>query len=148
QLVGKVNETLKDVVSKLGLLEQVRFVGQVNRLEALEIMQASQLLLLLLNKAGNVGGRIPGKVFEYFGARRPVLSLGPNNTDIEKMLCEYGAGVNIDYSDKIQLKSYLQNQLNRFLNVGINPTSNSVKKFTHKEVSATFAKHLETITKK
>lgn len=148
QLVGKVNETLKDVVNKLGLIEQVSFVGQINRLEALEIMQASQLLLLLLNKAGNVGGRIPGKVFEYFGARRPVLSLGPNNTDIEKMLCESGAGVNIDYSDKIQLKSYLQNQLNRFLNEGINSTSNSVKKFTHKEVSATFAKHLETITKK
>ena len=91
---------------------------------------------------------IPGKVFEYFGSRRPVLSLGPNNTDIEKMLCESGAGVNIDYSDKIQLKSYLLNQLNRFLNEGINSTSNSVKKFTHKEVSATFAKHLETITKK
>lgn len=148
QLVGKVNETLKDVVNKLGLLEQVSFVGQVNRLEALEIMQASQLLLLLLNKAGNVGGRIPGKVFEYFGARRPVLSLGPNNTDIENMLCESGAGVNIDYSDKIQLKSYLQNQFNSFLNERINSTSNSVKKYTHKEVSATFAKHLETITKK
>jgi hypothetical protein len=111
-------------------------------------MQASQLLLLLLNKAENVGGRIPGKVFEYFGSRRPVLSLGPNNTDIEKMLCESGGGVNIDYSDKIQLKSYLLNQLNWFLNEGINSTSNSVKKFTHKEVSATFAKHLETITKK
>ena len=148
QLVGIVNDRLKNLVNKLDLSEQVFFIGQVNRDEALEIMQASQLLLLLLNKAENVGGRIPGKVFEYFGARRPVLSLGPNNTDIEKMLSESGAGVNIDYSDKIQLKSYLLNQLNRFLNEGINSTSNSVKKFTHKEVSATFAKHLETITKK
>jgi len=148
QLVGKVNDRLKNLVNKLDLSEQVFFIGQVNRDEALEIMQASQLLLLLLNKAENVGGRIPGKVFEYFGSRRPVLSLGPNNTDIEKMLCESGGGVNIDYSDKIQLKSYLLNQLNWFLNEGINSTSNSVKKFTHKEVSATFAKHLETITKK
>ena len=148
QLVGKVNDRLKNLVNKLDLSEQVFFIGQVNRDEALEIMQASQLLLLLLNKAENVGGRIPGKVFEYFGSRRPVLSLGPNNTDIEKMLSESGAGVNIDYSDKIQLKSYLLNQLNWFLNEGINSTSNSVKKFTHKEVSATFAKHLETITKK
>ena len=76
------------------------------------------------------------------------MSLGPTNTDIEKMLSEAGAGENIDYSDNSQLKIYLQNQLNRFLNEGINSTSNSVKKFTHKEVSATFAKHLETITKK
>jgi glycosyltransferase involved in cell wall biosynthesis len=148
QLVGKVNDRLKNLVKELDLSEHVRFIGQVNRDEALEIMQASQLLLLLLNKAENVGGRIPGKVFEYFGARRPVLSLGPTNTDIEKMLSEAGAGENIDYSDNSQLKIYLQNQLNRFLNEGINSTSNSVKKFTHKEVSATFAKHLETITKK
>ena len=147
QLVGKVNDRLKNLVKKLDLSEQVSFIGQVNRDEALEIMQASQLLLLLLNKAENVGGRIPGKVFEYFGSRRPVLSLGPNNTDIEKMLSESGAGENIDYSDKSQLKIYLLNQLNRFLNEGINYTSNSVKKFTHKEVSATFAKHLETITR-
>ena len=148
QLVGKVNDRLKNLVKELDLSEHVRFIRQVNRDEALEIMQASQLLLLLLNKAENVGGRIPGKVFEYFGARRPVLSLGPTNTDIEKMLSEAGAGENIDYSDNSQLKIYLQNQLNRFLNEGINSTSNSVKKFTHKEVSATFAKHLETITKK
>lgn len=148
QLVGKVNDRLKNLVKELDLSEHVRFIGQVNRDEALEIMQASQLLLLLLNKAENVGGRIPGKVFEYFGARRPVLSLGPTNTDIEKMLSEAGAGENVDYSDNYQLKIYLQNQLNRFLNKGINSTSNSVKKFTHKEVSATFAKHLETITKK
>ena len=148
QLVGKVNEKLKSLVKELSLSEQVSFIGQVNRDEALEIMQTSQLLLLLLNKAENVGGRIPGKVFEYLGARRPVLSLGPNNTDIEKMLKESGAGENIDYSDIAELKTYLQNHLNLFLNQGINSTSNSVKKFTHKEVSATFAKHLETITKK
>lgn len=148
QLVGKVNEKLKQLVNKLGIIEQVSFAGQVNRDAALEIMQASQLLLLLLNKAENVSGRIPGKVFEYFGARRPILSLGPENTDIDLMLVESGAGENIAYSNKDKLKIYLLDQLNQYLKNGINPTSNSVKKFTHKEVSATFAKHLETITRK
>ena len=148
QLVGKVNHKLKAKSVDLGIAKQVRFVGQVNRDEALIIMQSSQLLLLLLNKAANVSGRIPGKVFEYLGARRPILSLGPVGTDIDLMLKESTAGVNIDYSDRNLLKEYLFNQFQFYSNSRIKPTSNSVKKFTHQEVSATFAKHLETISKK
>ena len=148
QLVGKVNDKLKATAVNLGIAEQVKFVGQVNRDQAIIIMQSSQLLLLLLNKAANVSGRIPGKVFEYFGSRRPMLSLGPLGTDIDLMLKESTAGDNIDYSDRKLLKKYLFSQFQLYSNSSIKPTSNTVKKFTHQEVSATFAKHLETISKK
>ena len=45
QLVGKVNEGLQKEIADLNLSEQVIYKGQVNRDEALQIMQSSQLLL-------------------------------------------------------------------------------------------------------
>ena len=148
QLVGTVNKKIKAFISELGIEKQVLFIEQVDRLNAIEIMQSSQLLLLLLNKAENVAGRIPGKIFEYFGAGRPILSLGPDNTDVAEMLKETQSGESIPYTSNAQLKNFLIHYLSAFLNGGIMRTSNSLNKFTHKEVSATFVNHLETITKK
>ena len=146
QLVGKVNQKIKDLIRSLNLEDQVLFVAQVNRDEAIKIMQSSQLLLVLLNKADNVSGRVPGKVFEYFGAKRPILCLGPKNTDVEFMLEETATGKSIDYDSEIELKNYLESQFDLFINSEIKLHSKMVNKFTHKNVSATFAKLLDRIT--
>ena len=44
-----MNVELQNQITDLKLAEQVIYRGQVNRVEALELMQASHLLLLLLN---------------------------------------------------------------------------------------------------
>jgi len=50
--------------------------GRVNHTEALSIQQASDILLLMQWDNPNEQGNIPGKLSEYFGARRPILVLG------------------------------------------------------------------------
>jgi len=143
QLVGKVNNELQNLIVDLKISEQVIFRGQVGRSEALKLMQSSHILLLLLNKADNVSGRIPGKVFEYIGAKRPILSLGPDKTDIGKILHQSNSGEQIDYNDKYYLKKYLKLKFKIFKsNISLS-NSNSSNYYSHKEVSSTFAAHLE-----
>jgi glycosyltransferase involved in cell wall biosynthesis len=148
QLVGVVNEELKRQVLELNISRQVIYKNQVSRKESLRLMQSSQLLLLLLNNAKNVSGRIPGKVFEYFGAQRPILSLGPKGTDVENILIDSKVGENIGYDDAFQLKKLLLGRFELFCNSKIKFVDNRLYDYSHQQVSATFALHLENITKK
>ena len=147
QLVGKVNEELKKQIADLNLSEQVVYKGQVNRDEALQIMQSSQLLLLLLNKAANVSGRIPGKVFEYLGTHRPILSLGPKGTDIETMLIESSAGENIEYESETLLRSYILATFEKYKTVGLVKKENYFEMYSHEVIAVKFAHLLEQIKK-
>ncbi len=147
QLVGKVNDGLRKEIADLNLSEQVIYKGQLNRDEALQIMQSSQLLLLLLNKAANVSGRIPGKVFEYLGAHRPILSLGPKGTDIETMLIESSAGENIEYESETLLRSYILATFDKYKTVGLVKKENSFEMYSHEVIAVKFAHLLEQIKK-
>ena len=147
QLVGKVNEGLQKEIADLNLSEQVIYKGQVSRDEALQIMQSSQLLLLLLNKAANVSGRIPGKVFEYLGAHRPILSLGPKGTDIETMLRESSAGAHVEYESETLLRSYILATFDKYKTVGLDKMERSLEMYSHGVIASKFTHLLEQINK-
>ena len=147
QLVGKVNEGLQKEIADLNLSEQVIYKGQVSRDEALQIMQSSQLLLLLLNKAANVSGRIPGKVFEYLGAHRPILSLGPKGTDIETILRESSAGAHIEYESETLLRSYILAAFDKYKTVGLDKMERSLEMYSHGVIASKFTHLLEQINK-
>jgi glycosyltransferase involved in cell wall biosynthesis len=148
KLVGKVNSVLKSKVEELGMRAQCKFVDQLTRPEAINLMQSAQILLLLLNKAENVSGRIPGKLFEYIGANRPILCLGPKGTDVERIVTDIEAGVSIDYKNKDELKSYLLLKYQKYLDGTLILESKAKEKYTHREVSAKFATYLDKITQK
>jgi len=42
---------------------------------------------------------LPGKVFEYLAARKPVLCVGPAGSDADVVLRETGAGLALPYDD-------------------------------------------------
>lgn len=147
KLVGKVNQLLRIKLGQLGLLPQSQFVDQVSRPQAIEIMMSSQILLLLLNKADNVNGRIPGKLFEYLGANRPILCLGPDGTNVQHILKDSNSGLSFNYTDRAGLKAYITEQYALFLDNKLILQSKGKEKYTHREVSAKFASCLEKITK-
>lgn len=64
------------VVNQLGLADHVRFHGLVPRREILEIERRCDIQLLCRWDDPAEDAVIPGKLFEYIGARRPILSVG------------------------------------------------------------------------
>ena len=64
------------VVNQLGLQGQVTFHGLVPRREILRIEREADVLLLCRWDDPAEDAVIPGKLFEYIGARRPILSVG------------------------------------------------------------------------
>ncbi|HSG29101.1 MAG TPA: glycosyltransferase family 4 protein [Candidatus Krumholzibacterium sp.] len=64
-------------VSKLGLGDIVEFNGNIPHSECVRLERGSHVLLMIKHDDERYRGLIPGKLFEYFGARRPVLAVAP-----------------------------------------------------------------------
>ncbi|MBB4080246.1 glycosyltransferase involved in cell wall biosynthesis [Lewinella aquimaris] len=97
RLYGQVDHRVRQRIEHYGLLEQSNFAGSVSRGEALQEMLNSQVLLLLLNQQENASGRIPGKLFEYLAVGRPILNLGPADSDVAIILENTGRGRSFPY---------------------------------------------------
>jgi glycosyltransferase involved in cell wall biosynthesis len=93
---GEDPEMVAASAARFGLTGIVRIHGEVDRMAALRAQRRSAALLLLLNTAGDTD-RIemsnPGsKIYEYAGARRPIIAFGAPGNDLEKSIVENGLG--------------------------------------------------------
>ena len=72
-LGGSNDLDLPAMVARLGLIGQVELPGRVAHEEALRRMQSATVLLAVQSPEDDV--HVPGKLFEYLGARRPILAV-------------------------------------------------------------------------
>jgi glycosyltransferase involved in cell wall biosynthesis len=79
------NDEYKRYAENNGLSKIVRFIGFVPQKKALSLQKGASLLLLI----GNRGGiQVPGKIYEYIAAKRPILLIKIDEYDITSMVVE------------------------------------------------------------
>ena len=113
--VGNIDLTVRKSILENGLQQHFNDLGFVTRTKAIQLTINAQLLLLPLNKAENANGRIPGKFYEYLRAMRPILGLGPQNSDAASIIKEYEAGVCFGYENYDQIKTYIKGLFDLYL---------------------------------
>lgn len=148
KLVGAVDFSVKETIKKYGCSRFVSVDNQIPRKEALELIQMSQVVLLLLNKADNVKGRIPGKLFEYLRSGRPILCMGPKGTDVENIIKEVNAGISVPYEDLIGLKNALKTLYFKYQNKELENNTIAIDKYSIKNLTGQIAGFLNEITLK
>jgi len=77
--------------------------------EALQEMQDSQVLLLLINYYPGAEGMLTTKLFEYLASYNKILCLGPHNSEAEKLINRYKAGKCFDINESEDAIEYLRN---------------------------------------
>ncbi len=107
KLVGVVSDEVLASINAHGLAPFVDFVGYVSHEEALIIQRKSQILLLAEINTFETKGIIPGKLFEYMSAKRPILALGPKGWDAEQIIKETATGKAFNYAQVAELKKVL-----------------------------------------
>jgi glycosyltransferase involved in cell wall biosynthesis len=147
QLVGQVDYSVREAYTELGLEQQVQEVGSVPRSEALRLTMSSQVLLLLLNQQSNAKGRIPGKLFEYLAARRPILCLGGTNSDVAQILHDSRSGSTCEYKDVDGIKEAIR-QLYKDYQVGQlqQPVDSEIEQYSVRKLTGQLAEWLEKMT--
>ena len=105
-----------DGPTKLLLNEVASFNNHVKHKESINLLLASDMLLLVIPKISNNKGILTGKLFEYLGARKPILCIGPTDGDAAKIIEECKAGKTFDYSDENGIYDFIETYMsNEFI---------------------------------
>lgn len=146
QLAGQIDYSVLEMLEGLRLKKNLINRGTIARKQVLQLMVNSQLLLLPLNKAANAKGRLPGKLYEYLRARRPVLGLGPRDSDAAGILTDTAAGEVFEYADTAEIKSWVLIAYRKYKEGQLQNCSGPIATYAVSEQTRKVAAYLNQIT--
>ncbi len=107
KLIGHLNKNIKEKIQQSGIENMVEYSGYVDHTKALEYLGKSTLLLLLIPEIVNNKGILTGKLFEYIGIRKPVLCIGPVDSDAAEIINNCDAGKTYGYNDITGIEGFI-----------------------------------------
>jgi glycosyltransferase involved in cell wall biosynthesis len=103
-LAGRLDMAERRLIEAAGLGEMLRYVGQLSRAQALALQAGADALVLIT--APDLIWELPGKLFEYIGAGRPVLALADGN-EAAAVVRETGVGWTVPPRDVVGIADAL-----------------------------------------
>lgn len=84
--VGVLQKEYRKLIKKMNLAGNVTELGYLPHTESVTQLMASDVLWMTMSDDLSA----PGKLYEYFGTRKPILGLVPTGSHAARMLNEYG----------------------------------------------------------
>ncbi|WP_190808567.1 glycosyl transferase family 1 [Flagellimonas sp. S3867] len=122
-----------------GLEKYVQHLGYISHNQVLDLQRKSQVLLLLEIDSQETKGIIPGKLFEYLNAKRPILAIGPEGWEAGQMVEAINAGVFYSKKEKEELKTVLLNWFEAFQKGELSCESKGIEQYHRKELTKQLA---------
>lgn len=93
KFIGTVAPEIKQSISDAGLNQYTEFKGFLPYKEMLQEMLNANYLLVCASEPRHV----PGKLFEYLRAGKPIIAFGDGNEEVKKILADANAGMIFGY---------------------------------------------------
>ena len=148
RLVGKNDASVYQSIRENSLQKNLERVDYLPHAEVGKELAAASVLLLPLNNTPNILGIIPGKIFEYLAARKPVFVMGNPLGDSARIVRETGAGVICDFTDKAKMKTELIHLYKQWRGGALQVAPAEIKKYSREALTNQFAQLLDSITQK
>ncbi len=139
KLIGAVSNEVLASISNHGLTSFMNHLGYVSHDVALQEQKSSQVLLLVEIDSEETKCIIPGKLFEYMVSERPILAIGPSETDFEKIIKETNSGVFFNYFEKEALKEYILKCFNFYKENNLKSYPVGLQQFSRKNLTKKLA---------
>lgn len=140
--VGSVSEEVLKSIKKYNLSDYINNVGYVSHNESIVFQKKSQVLLLIEIDSEDTRCIIPGKLFEYMVSNRPIVAIGPKNSDVEKIIKETNTGHYFDYADYDSLKRIILEHYKAFLNNTLQSQPVGLQKYHRRALTESLVKLL------
>ena len=138
--VGSVSENVLNSIKKNNLSDYVNNVGYISHLESVKYQKKSQSLLLIEIDSEDTKCIIPGKLFEYIVSGRPILAMGPKDSDVEKIIKETNTGNYFNYDDYESLKKIILEYYKAFQNKTLQTHPVGLQKYHRKALTESLSK--------
>jgi len=141
RLVGTTRREDQTLVRKLGLQNDVSFLGYLEHHATVKHLQEADVLWFVLDN----DYQSPGKLYEYFGVRKPILGSVVDGY-MKQLLLESKAGICVNIGSVAEHEAALTELVERF-DAGTlpRPSGEFVSRFDRKTLTGELAKTLETL---
>ncbi len=139
KLIGTVSQDIINQIKQVGLDSVLSVDGYLPHDKAIEAQTSSQVLLLIEMDLPETRAIIPGKLFEYLAARRPILALGPEGSDVESIINETNSGAYFGYTHRTRLKKQLLTYYQAFKNNQLDAAKGDSNMYSRKELTKKMA---------
>lgn len=145
KLVGTVSETVVRSIKDHGLEPYLNLVGYVSHKEANALQRSAQVLLLIEINSEETKGIIPGKVFEYLAAKRPIIAIGPKDWDVNEIINQTSTGISFMYQDHQNLKDQILKYYKLFKQDSLEIASVDIEKYSRRNLTEDLANLIKDI---
>jgi glycosyltransferase involved in cell wall biosynthesis len=140
KLIGNVDYSILESLENYNLSKFLKKEEYLPHNVAIEEMRSSQILLLPINNTKNSKGILPGKFYEYMAAKRPILAIGPLDSDCAELLKETGSGEIFDYNDFNGLKNQVMSWFLQYQKNQLSIKPKGVDEYSRKNLVGKYAK--------
>lgn len=142
KFAGRIDEKILNSIENLGLKNNILNLGYVSHDKAIGEMQSSDMLLITNFPNESSKGIIPGKIFEYLATGKQIISFGPDNADVAKILNETKAGKHFSYSDFESVESFILEKFELWKNGTLLENTQNIEQFSRKNLTKKLAEIL------
>lgn len=140
KLIGAVSQEVLDTIAEFKLQDYVLNLGYVSHEEALIQQRKSQILLLIEINSEDTKSIIPGKVFEYMVSERPIIAIGPEDSDFAEIIKSTNTGTFFSYYDKEPLKELILKNYEMYKTNSLKVNAIGLQKYSRKSLTEQLAK--------
>ena len=135
------NSRIQRFVGDPKLQEIVKCYNSIPRSEIIMLQKKAAMLFLLIWNDKFAKGVVTGKLFEYLGARRPILAIGYKGGNLDNILQKTGSGVMSN--DPVEIRTLLLKWLDLFFNkknynLGFDLDIKKVSKYSSRNMAERF----------
>ena len=142
KFVGRIDDRILDEITNSELNDSVKNLGYLSHSEANLEMQNSDLLLITNFSEDKSKGIIPGKIFEYLATKKQIISFGPKESDVKRILEETHAGKHFSYDDSESLKAFILEKFNDWKSGNLSSNTENIEQFSRRNLTKKLAEIL------
>ncbi len=135
KLIGAISQEVLETIEQFGLNSFLNNLGYVSHAVAVAHQRKSQVLLLIEINSEETKSILPGKLFEYMVSERPIVAIGPKDSDFAEIITNTNTGVFFEYSEKAKLKQTIHEYYNQFLEAKLKSHAVGLQQYSRKNLT-------------
>lgn len=145
RLAGKTDKEITDSIRKAGLGDNLVDLGYQTHRNAVKEQKSASLLMLPLRKEPEYKATLPGKLFEYLAAGRPVLGIGQSSGAMARILSETQAGFVFEWDDKASVRKYIDICWEKFLSGTLEADTRNIEQYSRRALTRKMAALMDSL---
>ena len=142
RLAGPTDAEIFEALKMRGLGDNVDNLGYISHTQTIQEQRNANILIMPLREEPELAKILPGKIFEYLAARRPILGIGQESGAVADVLKDAGAGVIYDWDRVEPVRNYIESAWERHLLGADDSPKGDISKYSRLELTKKLAEIL------